>query len=370
MFSHTIEDIDRAERTATKMPAANDIAEALAIAAADGSWRKYEGAHSEALIAELATAFDVGHVRLCASGTLAVEIALRAAGVGPGDEVIQSAYDYDANFLTVHALGAMPVLIDVDPQSGQLDPNYLQAARSPRTKAILATHLHGGLVPMLRVGDWARSHGIAVIEDAAQAAGAIVEGRPAGSHGDFGILSFGGSKLLAAGRGGAILSHEAKRDHTVKRLLTRGLQQWAAMSELQAIVLRPQLAKLPAETTARRDAVRRLANPIGPGLLPLANLDGMPAFYKVGFWHDPGPAGRSREEFCATLRSQGIAIDPGFAALHVGRSPSRFRAIGNLDQAKRMHDHCVILHHERLLDGPDAIDRMAAMVREAYRKRD
>lgn len=348
----------------------SDIAEALTKAAIDGAWRRYDGPHGEGLIADLAAAFDVSHVRLCASGTLAVEIALRAAGVGPGDEVIQSAYDYDANFLTVHALGAMPVLVDVDPQSGQLDPNHLQAARSPRTKAILATHLHGGLVPMVRVGEWARSHGIAVIEDAAQAAGAIVDGRPAGSHGDFGILSFGGSKLLAAGRGGAILIRDSKQDHTVKRLLTRGLQQWAAMSELQAIVLRPQLARLLADTTARLGAVRRLANQIGPGLVPMANLDGTPAFYKVGFWHDPVKMGRSRDEFSTTMRSQGIAFDPGFAALHVGRSPSRYRAVGDLANAKRMHDHGVILHHDRLLDGPDAIDRMAATVRGAYRKRD
>src|SRR6185312_16077629 len=146
----------------------------------------------------------------CATGTLAVEAALRALRVGPGDEVVMAAYDYESNFLTLHALGAKPVLVDVHPANWQLDAAKLEAAFSPQTKAVICSHLHGGLVDMPAVMALTRKHGIGVVEDAAQAPGATVEGKPAGTWGDVGTLSFGGSKLLTAGRGGAMLFRDAQ----------------------------------------------------------------------------------------------------------------------------------------------------------------
>jgi dTDP-4-amino-4,6-dideoxygalactose transaminase len=326
------------------MPPLSTIADALRDAIADGSWAAYRGENVPALEAALAAAFRVNHVHTCASGTLAVEIALRAAGVGPGDEVAQAAYDYDGNFLSIHAIGATPVLVDVDPVSGQLDIDRLAEARSPKLKAVLASHLHGGLVPMARLMAWAKPLGIVVVEDAAQAPGATVDGRPAGSHGDFGILSFGGSKLLSAGRGGAVLTSDTGLSQKVKLLLHRGVQAWAAISELQAIVLRPQVAALPAETDRRLAAVRALLPTLPDSLAPLADLDGRPAFYKVGFRF----AGPDREAWCRAMRDRGLPFDPGFAALHVGRSPRRFRAASDLRHAETLGRECVVLHHSAL----------------------
>src|SRR5262249_6118075 len=153
---------------------------------------------------ELARYHGVPHAVTCASGTLAVEIALRALAVGPGDEVIVPAYDYEANFLCVHTVGAMPVLVDVGESNACLDSHALAEAVSPRTKAIIVSHLHGGLAPMADILEIAEPHGFKVVEDAAQVPGAIVQGRTAGTWGNIGVLSFGGSKLLSAGRGGAL----------------------------------------------------------------------------------------------------------------------------------------------------------------------
>src|SRR5439155_19329589 len=128
----------------------------------------------------------------------AVELALRALNVGPGDEVILAGYDYLGNFLSVHAVGARPVLVDVQADNWNLDPAALEAAISPNTRAIIASHLHGGVVPMREAMDFAVAHQLKVIEDAAQMPGAVIQGRTAGTQGDAGILSFGGSKLLTA----------------------------------------------------------------------------------------------------------------------------------------------------------------------------
>ena len=113
-----------------------DVLRALQAAYHDGSWGKYHGEHVSALEAELAAFHDVPHALTCASGTLAVEAALRALRVGPGDEVVLSAYDYESNFLTVHSLGAKPVLVDPAPHNWNLDPARLEAALSSQTKAV------------------------------------------------------------------------------------------------------------------------------------------------------------------------------------------------------------------------------------------
>src|SRR5260221_6310189 len=125
-----------------------EVVEALSAALAKGTWGKYDGGHVTRLEAELTKIHSVPFSLACASGTFAVETALRALQLSPDDEVIVSAYDYEPNFLCAHAVGATPVLADVAPHNWNLDPNQLQAAIGPNTKAILVSHLHGGLAPM------------------------------------------------------------------------------------------------------------------------------------------------------------------------------------------------------------------------------
>ncbi|MCI0699996.1 MAG: DegT/DnrJ/EryC1/StrS family aminotransferase [Planctomycetia bacterium] len=349
-----------------------DVQAALADAIATGTWGQYHGPNVCALEEELAEFHEVPHAITCASGTLAVEVALRALRVGPGDEVVMAAYDYESNFLTIHALGAKPVLIDVHPHNWQLDETKLESAFTPQTKAAICSHLHGGIIPIRSVMEVARKHNVGVVEDAAQAPGATVEGKPAGTWGDVGTLSFGGSKLLTAGRGGALLFRDAQLYQRAKTWLHRGLQQWAPMSELQAAVLRPQLRKLNEATRRRSENANRLFASLrgaGPGLKEFASVsDGCsPAYYKVGFQYDPSAFGLPRELFVKALRAEGIAFDVGFKAVHVGRSPSRFCAVGELTHALDAHERCVMLHHPVLSGSLADVQQVAEALEKVHR---
>lgn len=351
-----------------------EIAAAAAHAVATGAWGLYRGDHVAALERELAELHGVPYAFTCASGTLAVETALRALKVGVGDEVVMAAYDYEPNFLTIHAVGATPVLVDVSADDWNMNPDALQEAFSKRTKAVLCSHLHGGCVPMRDVMELARTRGIGVIEDACQAAGAVIQGRPAGAWGDVGVLSFGGSKLLTAGRGGALLFSDAQLHQRARSWLNRGVQQWAPLSELQAVVLRPQLRKLQQSTQTRWERVRELVS-MSDGLGSVLGLrafrhgspECLPAFYKVGFQFDPALFGISRDLFVAALRAEGIAFDAGFKALHIGRSPSRFRAGGPLMEAAAAHERCVALHHPVLGTTVEEVHQVGEAVHKVAR---
>lgn len=356
-------------------PPADDpaVQAALAAALADGSWGRYHAGHVDRLGRRLTALHGVEFVLPCASGTLAVETALRALPVGPGDEVIVASYDYESNFLSVHATGATPVLVDVAPDNWNLDPERVAAAVGPKTKAVLASHLHGGLVPMRALTEVAAAHRLRVVEDAAQAPGAVVDDRPAGSWGDVGVLSFGGSKLLTAGRGGAVLTRHADIHQRAKLFLQRGVQPWAILSEMQAVVLLPQLDRLTDWNARRAESVRLILDGLRdlPGLRPFTNaVAGSPAYYKLGFQYDESAFGLSRERFTAALRAEGVAFDAGFRAAHVGRAAGRFRRGGPLDEAEQAHRGVVVLHHPILLEGPAAAAEVVAAVGKTYRNAD
>lgn len=333
---------------------------ALAAAVADGSAFQYQGDHVARLEAEIARRWGVPHVLTCGSGSYAIELALRALRVEAGDEVILAAYDYPGNFLAVHAVGAMPVLVDLDPADWQLDVSKLDEAVSPRTRGVLASHLHGGLVAMGRLRTWADARGLWLIEDAAQCPGAVVDGRPAGARGDAGVLSFGGSKLLSAGRGGALLTASAAVHQRARLALLRAGNVVCPLSELQAVVLLPQLEALDERNARRLGAVARLEAAL-PGLRRFANRPGdVPAFYKVGWRYDAAAVGLSRARFVAAMRAEGIALDEGFRGLHAGRSASRFRSGGPLAEATRATEDALVLHHPVLLEGDAALDEVVA----------
>jgi perosamine synthetase len=329
-----------------------DVLEAMQHAYRDGSWGKYRAEHSGALELFLREYHNVEHVLLCGSGTYAIELGLRALQVAPGDEVILAAYDYPGNFLAIHALGAQPVLVDLDPDNWALATAKLAEALGPRTRALLVSHLHGGLVAMSAVMAFARTHGLLVLEDAAQAPGALVEGRRAGAWGDGAILSFGGSKLLTAGRGGAFLTPHADLAQRARTHLQRG-NVVCPLSELQAAVLLPQWRRLQARNRQRLENVARLRELLAdlPGVRPFVNRlpDSAAAFYKLGFQYDAEQFGLPRASLVAALRAEGVALDAGFAAAHVGRSPRRYRRGGELAEAERAHHGCVVLHHPVLL---------------------
>jgi perosamine synthetase len=350
-------------------PADEGVRQALESALRDGSWGKYHGGNVERLEQRLSELLGVPHVLSCASGTFAVETALRALRVGAGDEVVLAGYDYPGNFLSVHAVGARPVLIDVEPGNWNLAPRHLADAIGPLTKAVIVSHLHGGLVPMSEVTAICGERRVAVIEDAAQAPGATVEGRCAGSWGDVGVFSFGGSKLLAAGRGGALVTRAPDVYQRARLVLGRGNNLVCPLSELQAAVLLPQLDALTDRHLRRQQAVARLRELLEglPGIRLFNNrVAGLPAYYKVGLHYDESTFGLPRARLVAAVRAEGIALDEGFRALHVGRSASRWRAGGPLDEAERAHRGMLILHHPVLMLGDESVGQVAEALRRAF----
>lgn len=348
-----------------------EVAEALNACVKDGSWGKYHGANCEALTEQLNRFHGVAESILCASGTVAVELALRGVRVEPGDEVILAAYDFKANFQNVLTVGATPVLVDIDPASWQLDDSQLENAVSEKTKAIIVSHLHGGCVPMQPVMELADRHGVSVIEDACQATGAVLDGCRAGAAGHVGVLSFGGSKLMTSGRGGAVMTNRPEIAQRIRLFTQRGNEAYP-LSEMQAAVLRPQLDRLDERNVVRWDSVRRLSEKLGqltsadgePILRPL--VDGCmfadkdrPAFFKVGLQFDlAGKTGLTRDSFALAMRAENVAIDPGFRSLHRIHSKRRFRAVGELPNANLCDEHVLILHHPVLLEGDEATQQI------------
>lgn len=343
----------------------SDVRAALDAALADGSWGRYHGPHVGRLADALTEFFGLPYAYPCCSGTFAVELALRSLRVEPGDEVVIAGYDYPGNFRAIEAIGARPVLVDVDTQNWNFDPALLSAAIRERTRAVLVSHLHGGLVPMRALLSVAQRHGLAVVEDICQAPGAIVEGQLAGTWGDVAVLSFGGSKLLTAGRGGAILSRRPEVHQRAKVFCEQGNHAFP-LSELQAAVLLPQLTKLRDRNARRLAAALRLVGQLACACLtPLVNDadNAIPVFYKVGFQFQCPIAGRSRADFIAAAQAEGVAIDAGFRGF-AHRSPKRCRVMGELTESRRAAESALVLHHPVLLEPVETIDRVTAALRK------
>lgn len=203
------------------------------------------------------------HCVTVGSGTDAIHLACRAFGVGPGDEVILPAFTFVATALGVTLAGARPVLVDVDRDTALIDVKKIEESLTPRTKAIIPVHLYGQCADMCRILDLARDRGYHVIEDAAQAHGAAVMGKRAGSLGDAGCFSFFPSKNLGAcGDGGGITTNH---DDIAERL--KLLRNWGASKKyhhdemgmnsrtdtLQAAIMLIKLSHLDRWNTKRRE---------------------------------------------------------------------------------------------------------------------
>lgn len=220
------------------------------------------GQEVERFESEFADYIGTRHAVGVASGLAALELALRAYGVGPGDEVITAANTFIATVLAVLAVGAKPVLVDADPESFNIAPAALEAAITPRTRALLPVHLYGQPAEMDQILAIAAKHNLVVIEDAAQAHGAMYHGKRAGSMGHAAAFSFYPTKNLGAyGDGGMVVTSDAAISEKIRQLRNYGQSVKyvhvaagtnSRLDTVQAAVLRVKLRRLDAWNQARQ----------------------------------------------------------------------------------------------------------------------
>ena len=272
------------------------------------------------------------HGVACSSGTASLHLALRALGIGPGDEVIIPCFTLIVAANMVLMTGATPVLADVDPETWCLDPRQAAARLTPRTRAIMAVHMYGHPCDMDPLLDLARRHGCAVIEDASEAHGAEYKGRKVGGLGDVACFSFYGNKIITTGEGGMVVTNRedvAARARLLRnqafeepRFVHREIGFNYRLTNLQAAIGLAQCEKI-AEKVDRKRALARDYSRLLAGAADLTLPPEAPWARNV-YWmygvllHDA--FGRSRDEVMRILREQGVETRPFFHPLH--RQPS------------------------------------------------
>jgi perosamine synthetase len=262
----------------------------------------------------------VRHAIATSSGTGALHLGMAGLGIGEGDEVILGDINWIASAAPIVHLGATPVMVDVLPDSWCLDPQRVEAAITPRTKAIMAVHLYGNLCDMDALQDIADRHGIVLIEDAAEALGSVWHGRPAGSMGRFGAFSFHGTKTVTTGEGGIFVTDDTALYDRVLTLSNHGRargetrQFWPAMvgykykmSNVQAAIGCGQMERIAELVAGKRRVFEGYRDALAG--LPLA-LNPEPTGTINAFWMptivaDPG-SGFDRNALLASFKADNI----------------------------------------------------------------
>jgi dTDP-4-amino-4,6-dideoxygalactose transaminase len=279
-----------------------------------------------------------------ASGTAALHLALRATGIKPGDEVITTAHTFIATAEAISHAGATPVFVDIDPATFNLDPALVEAAITPRTRAIVPVHLYGQPADMTAISTIAGAHGLRVIEDAAQAHGSEVDGRRTGTIGDLACFSFyPGKNLGAYGDAGAVTGNDESLLASVRKSRDHGRMSKYEHDEigygeridaLQAAILGVKLPHLEAWTQQRRDVAARYDEGLAdlPITLPIQAPGRRHVYHLYVIRCD------SRDALLAHLKASGVDggvhypvplhLQPAYASLgmHPGDLPQTERA--------------------------------------------
>lgn len=295
-----------------------------------GKWGRYEGSMVERFEKEFARYHDARQALAVLNGTIALEVALRALGVGAGDEVIVPPYTFVATATAPLMANAVPVFVDVDPATWNIDPEKIEAAITGRTRAIIPVHFAGLPADMDRIQEIARRHGLFVLEDCAHAHGATWQGRKVGALGDMGAFSFQSSKNLSCGEGGAVTSNDedligrAFSIHTFGRVPGRPWYEHHSLSsnyrltEMQAALLLAGLARLEAQTELRLANARILDAGLAglPGLVPVGTGDPRVTRrayhlytirYFSEYWRD-----LPKKRLCEAVRAEGVPLQGGY----------------------------------------------------------
>ena len=307
--------------------------ELLLEALRSGVWGSIDGTFVKRFEIEFADLQDARHGVSTVNATMGLSIALKAVGVQPGDEVLVPPYTFIATASAALMLGAIPVFVDVDAETLLIDPGQLEAAVTPRTKAIVPVHHGGSPADMDGVMATARRHGLRVVEDAAQAHGAAWRGRPVGAIGDVGVFSFQSSKPINAGEGGMMLTDDDELDELLWSYRNVGRRrggEWyehvrlgwnLRMTEFQAAVLLGQMRRMPEQQAQRTKAAAHLDAALAsiPGVVPVKVPDGVTAhsWYTYHWrWLGAADGGLTKADFARALAAEGIPVFGGYVPLN------------------------------------------------------
>ena len=355
----------------------------------------FPGKYAAAFAKKFADVYTAQYAQCVNTGTVAIQAALRAIGVQPGDEVIAPAYTWEGTVGPVLLLNAIPVFVDIDPDTYCLDAKLIEQAITPKTKAILPVHLGMRFADMDEILRIAAKHNLKVIEDCAHAHGGMWKGKGAGSMGDLGAFSFQSSKLITSGEGGAVISNNLEYMERVQSYINAGRASLTdqyhhrivgfnyRLGEFQAAVLGPQLDRLPEQAAIREKNMQHfeshLQNTPAIGLLkPDPRITRLaPYGYVIKYFLERAKE-IPRASFVAALQIEGIPCDglfyepvyksslfplkaADFPALSWGREkPLDLRSMYSCPESDRAAYHeAVWFPHQHFLGGTEDVDAIA-----------
>ncbi|MGQ9630180.1 MAG: DegT/DnrJ/EryC1/StrS family aminotransferase [bacterium] len=298
-----------------------------------GKWGVIDGTKVHEFEEKFAKFQDAKYGICTTSGTTALEIALRSCGVGAGDEVIVPSYTFIATATSAIALGAIPVFVDIEADTYNIDPTKIEAAITERTKAIVPVHIAGRPADMDGILEVARRRGLKVIEDACQAPAAEWKGRKVGAIGDIGAISFQASKNINAGEGGIILTNDERLADLAWSYHNCGRVRKGAwyehhvigwnyrMTEFQGAILLAQLSRLPEQTRKRSENAEYLTKLLREvdGISPMRDDDRITqnAYHLyIMRYQKEDFCGAPKKAFLKALNAEGIPCGPGYVPLY------------------------------------------------------
>lgn len=312
-------------------PQTDEMERAFSEIYSSGEWWKYTGDRVKKLEQEFPQLHDCTFGVSVCNGSVAIDIALKAMDIKPEDEVILPAYDFYSLPKSVLNLGATPVFVDVNPLNFTIDKDQVKKKISGKTKAIVAVHISSSVAEMDALRRIALENGIYLLEDCAQAHGAIYDGKKVGSWGHLAIFSFGGIKLMTCGQGGMIVTSDEKLYHKCYAIVNRGhlpdgkvnpygiIGENFQMSELQAAILLPQIDLLEPYGQRREQACilldKVLSGIDGIETLPQFPKTGRRAHMRYSFRYTEKLSGRlSRDNLIGKLKAENIPAIAGYSS--------------------------------------------------------
>jgi dTDP-4-amino-4,6-dideoxygalactose transaminase len=307
--------------------------EILLSALRSGVWGSIDGTYVKQFEVEFAELQAARHGVTVTNATMGLAVALKAIGIGPGDEVLIPPYTFIATATAALLLGAIPVFVDVDPETLLIDPALIDQAVTTRTRAIIPVHHGGSPADMDGVMAAAQRHGLRVIEDAAQAHGAAWRGRPVGAIGDIGVFSFQSSKPITAGEGGIMVTNDDELDELLWSYRNVGRRrggEWyehvrigwnLRLTEFQGAVLLAQMKRMPAQQQQRTEAAAYLTGQLEqiPDVVAVKVPEGVTAhsWYTYHWrWLGAAHGGLHKMRFAEALRAEGVPVFHGYVPLN------------------------------------------------------